>query len=240
MMDPIQGPSDQGPDGNSDSWKRQSLGVGRMAEPTCWRKSRSLAQLWVFLGRRHPVFLCSWCHPGQVQWAHGIPWVPELETKGRREWRAGDSSNGSRFVAGRVPDQWRQEIFWAFRHCVISLFIWKEEAMQGALVSITTSWERDPAGACGTLLTHMPVVHVPSSSTPLPPHHTHTGEGSLPCSKRNNRAPEPRCLHFYPPCAARILALLSLLGKLWRANLSFPIYKMRKGKKTSSTYHLRK
>lgn len=168
-MDPIQVPSDQDPEENSESWKRQSLRVGGMAEPTCWRKSRSLAQLWVFLGRRHPAFLCSWCHPGQAQWAHGIPWVPELETKGGEEGRAGDSFNGSRFVAGTAPDQWRQEIFWAFRHCVILLFIWKEEAMQGALVPITTSRERDPAGACATLLTHTPVEHLHRCTTPHHP-----------------------------------------------------------------------
>ena len=63
------------------------------------------------------------------------------------------------------------------------MFVWEEEAIPGALVPVTSSWERNPAGACVTLLYRMPMEHMdtqalaPSSPTPPPPP-VHTGEVS--------------------------------------------------------------
>lgn len=58
-------------------------------------------------------------------------------------------------------------------------------------------------------------THIHTGAWPLvtAPYSVHPGEVSLPCSKRNNRAPEHCCLHFYPAFAAKDPTLLSLLLK---------------------------
>lgn len=61
---------------------------------------------------------------------------------GTGDWSGGGEGKAG-VAAGRAPGQRRQEIFGAFRHFVIWLFIWEEKTTQEALVPIPlkiTQW----------------------------------------------------------------------------------------------------
>lgn len=109
-------------------WNGTEAPGGGPAVPGCWKESMGLGQLLGFLWQKELQLLmllptragtvsseCS-IEPGTGHCSGGV------------EAKAG-------VAAGRAPGQKRQEMLWAFRHCVIALFIWGE-ATQAALVPL--------------------------------------------------------------------------------------------------------
>lgn len=101
------------------------------------------------------------------------------------------------------------------------------------LVHVLPSSPTCPGGAQRHTGAH-PLITCPTTSHPM-----HAGEVSSLCLVRNDRTPEPCCLHFYPDWATRDLTLLSLWDKACPSKSQFPPLSNDKGI-TSSTQHLRK
>lgn len=121
---PIQNPSSRGTNRKKRPWSRTKPPGGDAAGPVCWKESRVWAQLLGFVWQKK-VQLSMQLLPSRA----GV--VMSQCSMGPD---TGDWSQGG-VAAGRAPGQQRRETFRAFRHFVISLFIWEEKTTQGSLVS---------------------------------------------------------------------------------------------------------
>lgn len=108
-------------------WSRAEAPGGGPAGPVCWKESRELGHLLGFLWQKE-VQLSMQLLPTRAGTVNS-----ECSTEpGIGDWSRGEEGKAG-VATGKAPGQKRQEIFWSFRHCVISLFTW-EEATQEALM----------------------------------------------------------------------------------------------------------